>query len=92
MSMIPTPEMRSKLVHMHARDGNGNLTTREHLLRQPLMIDPGDKAAEDNLFNSGGAGLFAKPQEYCSMSLYPLSLILITCQDTFEPGWHDANV
>lgn len=72
MSMIPTPEMRSKLVYMHARDERGNLTTREHLLRLPLTIDPGDKAAEAAVFNSGGAGMFAKPQEYCSKCLSPL--------------------
>ncbi|POR34418.1 Acyltransferase LovD [Tolypocladium paradoxum] len=65
-SMMPTSQMRSKLVYMHARDAKGNLTTREHLLRAPLTIDP-SKAAEATVCYSGGAGMFAKPQEYCRL-------------------------
>jgi hypothetical protein len=31
-----------------------------------LVVDPDDQAQVDQVFNSGGAGMFAKPQEYTS--------------------------
>ena len=67
MSMIPSPEMRTKLAYMHAREKSGALRPRDHLLRLPLVVDATDKAEVAAVFNSGGAGMFANPQEYCSM-------------------------
>ena len=64
MSMIPRQEMREKLAHMHHRDKDGVLSPRDHLQRLPLVIDPNDESEVARVFNSGGAGMFAKPQEY----------------------------
>lgn len=71
MSMIPTQEMRDKLAYMHAKDQEGTLRPRDHLLRMPLVVSHDNKAEAAAVFHSGGAGMFAKPQEYCSeLSLY----------------------
>lgn len=64
MSMIPSREMRDRLAHMHHRDKDGVLSPRDHLQRPPLVIDPDDAAEVARVFNSGGGGMFAKPQEY----------------------------
>ncbi|RHZ63446.1 serine hydrolase domain-containing protein [Aspergillus thermomutatus] len=45
----------------------GTLRARDHLLRAPLVVDPDNKAEVARVFNSGGAGMFAKPQEYCKV-------------------------
>lgn len=66
MSMIPTADMKSKMAHMHSRDPQGNIRPRDHLQRLPLVIDDADTATVANVFNSGGAGMYAKPQEYTS--------------------------
>jgi CubicO group peptidase (beta-lactamase class C family) len=66
MSMIPTEEMRSRLAYMNHRDHDGTLRPQDHLLRAPLVVDLGNQAEVKRVFNSGGAGMFAKPQEYCS--------------------------
>jgi CubicO group peptidase (beta-lactamase class C family) len=66
MSMIPSREMREKLAYMHSRDADGTLQPRDHLLRLPLVVDPDNESETSRVFNSGGAGMFAKPQEYCS--------------------------
>ncbi|GKU12210.1 unnamed protein product [Fusarium langsethiae] len=62
MSMLPGKEMRSKLAYMHQRDPDGTLRTRDHLQRLPLVADNATEI--DSIFNSGGAGMFAQPQEY----------------------------
>ncbi|KAJ5298266.1 uncharacterized protein N7443_006386 [Penicillium atrosanguineum] len=67
MSMIPNEEMREKLAHMHSRAADGTLKPRDHLLRAPLIVDPKDDKETKRIFNSGGAGIFAKPQEYCKI-------------------------
>jgi CubicO group peptidase (beta-lactamase class C family) len=67
MSMIPSPEMRSRLAYMHHRAPDGALRPRDHLLRAPLVVDPDNKAEVDKIFNSGGAGMFAKPSDYCKV-------------------------
>jgi CubicO group peptidase (beta-lactamase class C family) len=66
MSMIPSREMLSKLAYMHSRSPDGSLKPRDHPLRAPLVVDPNNEAEVGRIFNSGGAGMFAKPQEYCS--------------------------
>ncbi|KAG9500521.1 hypothetical protein J7337_009002 [Fusarium musae] len=62
MSMLPGKEMRAKLAHMHQRDADGTLRTRDHLQRLPLVTDNASEIA--SIFHSGGAGMFAQPQEY----------------------------
>ncbi|KAF5536461.1 hypothetical protein FMEXI_10319 [Fusarium mexicanum] len=62
MSMLPGKEMRAKLAHMHQRDTDGKLRTRDHLQRLPLVTDNASEIA--SIFHSGGAGMFAQPQEY----------------------------
>ncbi|KAI0596556.1 beta-lactamase/transpeptidase-like protein [Biscogniauxia sp. FL1348] len=67
MSMLPTPEMKSKLAYMHAREMNGTLRPRDHLLRMPLVVNHEKKSEVQSLFQSGGAGVYAKPSEYCKV-------------------------
>ena len=66
--MFPSRSMRSRLAYMNSRSPDGNLSTRDHLLRAPLVVDLDRKSEIDRIFNSGGAGMFAKPQDYCSTS------------------------
>lgn len=56
---------------MNQRNHDGSLITRDHLLRRPLVVE----SAEDvsSCFNSGGAGCFAKPRDYCREPLTPPS-------------------
>ncbi|KGO68899.1 Beta-lactamase-like protein [Penicillium italicum] len=67
ISMIPTHDMRQKLAYMNHRNPDGTLRPRDHLLRAPLVVDLENDAEVAGVFNSGGAGLFAKPQEYCKV-------------------------
>ncbi|KAM0235060.1 hypothetical protein ACHAPO_005854 [Fusarium lateritium] len=64
MSMFPDESMRSKLAYMHQRDPDGKLRIRDHLQRLPLVIDPNNETEISSIFNSGGAGMFAQPQQY----------------------------
>jgi hypothetical protein len=66
MSMVPSKEMKSKLAYMNHRDHNGDLRPRDHLLRGALISSSKEEA--ERLFNSGGAGMFGKPRDYCSKS------------------------
>ncbi|KAI0120651.1 beta-lactamase/transpeptidase-like protein [Xylariales sp. AK1849] len=67
MSMIPSHDMRQRLAYMNSRSPDGNLRARDHLLRAPLVVDPDNNAEVARVFNSGGAGMFAKPQDYCKV-------------------------
>ncbi|KAL4998441.1 beta-lactamase/transpeptidase-like protein [Aspergillus recurvatus] len=67
MSMIPNSDMRGRLAYMNHRDRDGTLRPRDHLLRAPLVADLTNEAEVKSVFNSGGAGMFAKPQEYCKI-------------------------
>ncbi|KAJ5518111.1 Beta-lactamase-like protein [Penicillium expansum] len=67
MSMIPNHDMRQRLAYMNCRNPDGTLRSRDHLLRAPLVVDLEDDAEVARVFNSGGAGIFAKPQEYCKV-------------------------
>ena len=68
MSMIPNEDMRRRMAYMNARDADGKLRPRDHLLRAPLVVDLNNKDEVNRVFNSGGAGMYAKPQDYCSTS------------------------
>ncbi|KAJ6785523.1 hypothetical protein PWT90_03814 [Aphanocladium album] len=50
ISMIPTPEMKTKLAHMNYRDPSGKVIPRDHLFRQPLVVETPEEKAK--LFNS----------------------------------------
>ncbi|EHK20521.1 uncharacterized protein TRIVIDRAFT_83408 [Trichoderma virens Gv29-8] len=67
MSMFPNKDMRSRLAYMHSRAVDGKIRPRDHLLRIPLVVNPDDEFETSRVFNSGGAGMFAKPQEFCKI-------------------------
>lgn len=64
--MFPSKDMKDKLAYMHNRAPNGIIRPRDHLSQLPLLIDPDNVAETRQVFNSGGSGIFARPQEYCS--------------------------
>lgn len=64
ISMFPTDEMLKNLVYMHYKAPDGTVTEQDHLLRRSLQAKTPEERAR--IFNSGGAGCFAKPVEYCS--------------------------
>ncbi|KAJ5958396.1 Beta-lactamase-like protein [Penicillium vulpinum] len=67
ISMVPSKDMRQRLAYMNSRSPDGTLAPRDHLLRAPLVVDLENDAEVARIFNSGGAGIFAKPQEYCKV-------------------------
>ncbi|KAI4864320.1 beta-lactamase family protein [Hypoxylon rubiginosum] len=62
INFLPTQAMKDNLATMHARQADGKLVPRDHLQRRPLVVETPEEIA--GVFHSGGAGLFAKPQEY----------------------------
>ena len=62
---VLTAEMKKKLAYMNHRNSDGSLISRNHILRKPLMVN--DFETKD-VFNSGGAGCFAKPSDYARKS------------------------
>lgn len=64
--MIPNHDMRQRLAYMNSRSSDGTLRARDPLLRAPLVVGPDNETEVARVFNSGGAGMFAKPQDYCS--------------------------
>ncbi|UNI16460.1 hypothetical protein JDV02_002892 [Purpureocillium takamizusanense] len=63
VTMFPTSEMKEKLAYMHQRSHDGTYLARDHFYEQPLKAQT--KEQQDAIFHSGGAGMFAKPQEFC---------------------------
>lgn len=64
ISMVPNASMKAKLVYMNQRLPQGQLSRRDHPVRRPLVVD-----SAEEVFNSGGGGCFAKPQEFCRKTL-----------------------
>jgi len=64
ISMFPSQNMKENLAGMHYRDPSGKITERDHLQRMPLIASEGEAKI---IFNSAGAGCFAKPVEYCQI-------------------------
>ena len=62
--MFPDETMISNMAHLHQRDPNGALRERTHVYTQALRASTQEE--RDRIFNSGGAGLYAKPKEYAS--------------------------
>ncbi|KAI3604715.1 beta-lactamase family protein [Moniliophthora roreri] len=65
INMFPTESMKRNLVYMNFRGVDGKLVPEDHLLRKSLVAQTKEEIA--STFNSGGAGCFAKPQEYCQI-------------------------
>lgn len=65
MAFLPTQHMRENLVHAQQILPDGSVCEIDHPSRRAIfMADEPD--AKEKIFQSGGAGLFAKPHEYCS--------------------------
>ncbi|KAL1989630.1 hypothetical protein VTN49DRAFT_6827 [Thermomyces lanuginosus] len=62
MSFLPTESMKKNLAYMNQRAPDGTLHVTDHLLNRSLSVKP-----EEDLFHSGGGGLFGKPQDYCKI-------------------------
>ena len=61
INMFPTPQMKNCLALMHQKD-NGRIRGRDHVFRRSLICE------EDHIkdvYNSAGAGCFARPLECC---------------------------
>ncbi|KAL6894866.1 beta-lactamase/transpeptidase-like protein [Trichoderma evansii] len=67
MSMFPSKDMQDRLVYMHTRTPDGIIRPRDHLFRIPLVVNPDNATETCRVFNSGGASMFARPQEYCKV-------------------------
>ncbi|KKY19967.1 putative beta-lactamase family protein [Diplodia seriata] len=65
VSMFPTDDMLKRLVYLHQKHPDGSVTEQDHLLRRGLMAKTPEERAR--IVNSGGAGCFAKPVEYCQI-------------------------
>jgi CubicO group peptidase (beta-lactamase class C family) len=63
INMFPTPEMKKELAYMHQKwPGQDKSEERDHIYREPIVAE--SDAEKEKLFNSGGAGCYAKPAEY----------------------------
>nr|RBQ91790.1 hypothetical protein FVER53263_12457 [Fusarium verticillioides] len=67
MSMFPSHNMQAKLAYMHQRGPDGTLRPCNHPMRASLVVDQNDKARMENMFNSGGGGMFANARDYCKV-------------------------
>ncbi|ETI26882.1 hypothetical protein G647_09981 [Cladophialophora carrionii CBS 160.54] len=65
ISMFPNAQMKARLAYMNARTPDGQLQPRDHLLHRPLVVESEQDIA--TCVNSGGAGAFALPREYCQI-------------------------
>lgn len=63
ITMFPTPQMRAQLVHLHQKAPHQDIRPRDHLLRRPFL----PTSEHGSIFNSGGAGLFARPTDYAQI-------------------------
>ncbi|KAK5076555.1 hypothetical protein LTR64_005965 [Lithohypha guttulata] len=67
INMFPTKDMLSKFAYMHDRDAKGNVHRRNdgHLARAPLIAQT--QADRDAIFQQGGAGCYARPNQYAQI-------------------------
>jgi CubicO group peptidase (beta-lactamase class C family) len=63
ISMFPHESMKAKLAYMHFRNLDGTLSPNDHINHRPLTVST--KAEKEATLNSGGAGVFANPGDYC---------------------------
>lgn len=68
INMFPNDDMKSKLAYQHSRDlhtGELKLSIDGHLNRAPLVAET--QAQKDAIFQQGGAGCFARPNQYAQI-------------------------
>ncbi|RMZ82559.1 hypothetical protein DV738_g1458, partial [Chaetothyriales sp. CBS 135597] len=65
ISLFPSAEMKANLAYMNQRSPDGQLQARDHLLHRPLVVE--SQQDIETCVNSGGAGAFAQPREYCQI-------------------------
>ncbi|KAK7519094.1 beta-lactamase/transpeptidase-like protein [Phyllosticta citriasiana] len=65
VSLFPTEEMEKNLAIMHQKYPDGSIVQQNHPMRRSLTARTPEERAD--IFNSGGAGCFAKPVEYCQI-------------------------
>ncbi|TID13495.1 Transcription initiation factor TFIID subunit 6 [Venturia nashicola] len=65
ISFFPSQHMRDNITTMLQRAPSGETTERDHLYRRALLAST--EHEKKHIFNSGGAGAFAKPAEYCQI-------------------------
>jgi CubicO group peptidase (beta-lactamase class C family) len=67
MTFFPTTEMKQNLAYIHSRNEDGSIELFEHghPVRGPLVASTIEEM--QSTFNSGGAGLFGNPIEYCKI-------------------------
>ncbi|KIN01103.1 hypothetical protein OIDMADRAFT_123708 [Oidiodendron maius Zn] len=65
ISMFPTESMKANLAHFQFRNADGTLSPYDHVNRRPLIVT--SEAEKKICLNSGGAGCFANPREYCQI-------------------------
>lgn len=71
VTMFPTKDMQKRLAYMHQRDNaTGMIGERDHIYHRACKMETEEQ--KKGFFNSGGAGLFAKPKEYLSKYYYVL--------------------
>ncbi|KAK1973479.1 beta-lactamase [Colletotrichum cereale] len=71
VNMVPTLDMKNRLAYMHSKERGGNIVARRHSLRLPLLVESDEESHA--CFQSGGAGIFANPQEYTRTSFFRLT-------------------
>lgn len=85
-SLFPTEAMKNKFAFMHQKQSDGTYIGQEPLLRAPLIA----KTQHDkkHVVNSGGAGAFTTPEEYCRefslTSLYPVEFLGVSYSQSYE--------
>lgn len=93
--MFPTTDMKSQLAYMHTRDlhtGELKLAIDGHINRAPLVAET--QIQKDAIFQQGGAGCFARPNQYAQI----ISMLLkqwrprANWYQTAQKGNHRDNV
>jgi len=64
ITMFPTPQLKHHLAHMHQKTPGQNIRSRDHPYRRPLFSSP---AEQGSIYNSAGAGCFARPTDYVQL-------------------------
>lgn len=69
ITMLPTEDMKNRLASMHQRSPDGTLKLREGSHIMGASLDAMNSGEANTVFQSGGAGCFGVPSEYCSKFL-----------------------
>jgi len=94
ISFFPTPHMRSNIATMLQRAPSGTTSVRDHAYRRALLAESGHE--RKHIFNSGGAGCFAKPIEYCQIlatllndGVHPATGHRLLQKETIDAMWEN---